>query len=133
MQRRLLAATAIVWAIAGTACGAPGTTGSADSRIGPIDAPSASAVPANPGQAHGGRCHGAHGRGAAAGTLIGGAEATSAALARAEATPGFTALDAYQSGRLVVVDGSAWASAGGPIAAGVIVDDVAAALLATDT
>lgn len=50
------------------------------------------------------------------------------AIARAEQTPGFTLLAGYQAGHVVPVDGSAWMSAGGPLAAGVILDDVLAAV-----
>lgn len=47
------------------------------------------------------------------------------AIEYAKDTPGFTRLKAYQANRVIPVDGSAWTSAGGPIAANVIVDDVA--------
>lgn len=50
------------------------------------------------------------------------------ALAEAEAVPGFTELEAYKNGRIVLVDGSSWTSAGGPILMGSIVDDVIEAL-----
>ncbi|MFV0308292.1 MAG: ABC transporter substrate-binding protein [Desertimonas sp.] len=58
-----------------------------------------------------------------------GVAASEVALERAEATPGFTALGAFESGHVVAVDGSAWMSAGGPIAAGLIVDDVVSAMV----
>jgi iron complex transport system substrate-binding protein len=58
-----------------------------------------------------------------------GRKASAAMLAGdAAATPGFTALTAYQDKHVVPVDGSAWTSAGGPLAALVILDDVAVAL-----
>lgn len=46
------------------------------------------------------------------------------AIETAEETPGFTDLKAFEEGHVVPVDGSAWTSAGGPIAANVVVDDV---------
>ena len=46
-------------------------------------------------------------------------------------TPGFTALTAYRNKQVVPVDGSAWTSSGGPLAATVIVGDVAAAMTAS--
>jgi iron complex transport system substrate-binding protein len=45
-------------------------------------------------------------------------------------TPGFTALRAYEQKHVVPVDGSAWASAGGPLAATVILDQLGAAMAA---
>lgn len=50
------------------------------------------------------------------------------ALAEAEAAPGFTELTAYQNDRIIIVDGSAWTSTGGPILMNRIIDDVVAAL-----
>ncbi len=47
------------------------------------------------------------------------------AIAYAKDTPGFTRLKAYKANQVIPVDGSAWTSAGGPIAAKVIVDDIA--------
>ncbi len=47
------------------------------------------------------------------------------AIETARETPGFSRLKAVQANHVVPVDGSAWTSAGGPIAANVIVDDVA--------
>jgi iron complex transport system substrate-binding protein len=57
-----------------------------------------------------------------------GRAASAAMLADAVATPGFTALTAYRDKHVVPVDGSAWTSAGGPLAALVILGDVATAL-----
>ncbi len=56
----------------------------------------------------------------------------SAAMLRDDAlgTPGFTRLTAYRNKHVIPVDGSAWASAGGPIAATVILDQLGKALLA---
>ncbi|MEV6342392.1 iron-siderophore ABC transporter substrate-binding protein [Actinoplanes sp. NPDC051851] len=45
-------------------------------------------------------------------------------------TPGFTALTAYRNDHVIPVDGSAWASAGGPLAAVVILDQLGAAMTA---
>jgi iron complex transport system substrate-binding protein len=50
------------------------------------------------------------------------------ALRAARATPGFTRLRAVRDGHIVRGDGSAWTSAGGPLAERVIVNDVARAL-----
>jgi iron complex transport system substrate-binding protein len=50
--------------------------------------------------------------------------AARAALRTARDTPGFGALRAVRAGHVVPVDGSAWTSAGGPLAAGVVLDDV---------
>jgi iron complex transport system substrate-binding protein len=55
-------------------------------------------------------------------------EGATKALAEAEAVPGFTQLGAYQNDRIILVDGSAWTSTGGPILMNRIVDDVLAAL-----
>ncbi|MFT3855491.1 MAG: iron-siderophore ABC transporter substrate-binding protein [Ilumatobacteraceae bacterium] len=72
---------------------------------------------------------GASGQGAGGASDEGTGKAASIeAIARAEQTPGFTLLAAYQAGHVVPVDGSAWMSAGGPLAAGVILDDVLAAV-----
>ncbi|GAA0811235.1 ABC transporter substrate-binding protein [Spirilliplanes yamanashiensis] len=49
----------------------------------------------------------------------------------AVATPGFTALTAYRNRQVVPVDGSAWTSSGGPLAATVILGDVAEAMTAS--
>jgi iron complex transport system substrate-binding protein len=54
--------------------------------------------------------------------------ATREALRAARATPGFPRLRAVRNGHVVRVDGSAWTSAGGPLAERVIVNDVARAL-----
>lgn len=50
------------------------------------------------------------------------------ALAEAEAVPGFTELNAYRSGNIIVVDGSAWTSTGGPLLMNRLIDDVLGAL-----
>lgn len=57
-----------------------------------------------------------------------GASASQVALASAVDTPGFTALTAYQNDRIVPVDGSVWTSAGGPISASLVLEDIATAL-----
>jgi iron complex transport system substrate-binding protein len=54
--------------------------------------------------------------------------AAGTALAQAEATPGFTDLDAYREGHVILVDGSLWTSTGGPLLMSGIVDSVVAAL-----
>jgi iron complex transport system substrate-binding protein len=54
--------------------------------------------------------------------------AAGTALAQAEATPGFTDLDAYRAGHVILVDGSLWTSTGGPLLMSGIVDSVVAAL-----
>ncbi len=58
------------------------------------------------------------------------ADAASAkgAIATARDTPGWNRLGAVKAGHVVPVDGSAWTSAGGVLAANVIVDDVARTL-----
>lgn len=73
---------------------------------------------------------GAPGTGAAGGTSDTPAdlEAARAALESARETPGFTRLKAVRDDHVVPVDGSAWTSAGGPIAERIVVDDVAQAL-----
>ncbi|NHC45397.1 ABC transporter substrate-binding protein [Motilibacter aurantiacus] len=53
-----------------------------------------------------------------------GAEASAKALVQAGQTPGFSDLEAYAAHRIVPVDGSAWMSAGGPLAATTILDTV---------
>ena len=59
-----------------------------------------------------------------------GVQASADALVKAaELAPGFTELEVYQAGRIVPVDGTAWGSAGGPLAAQRILDDVEAHLL----
>lgn len=50
------------------------------------------------------------------------------AIETAKETPGFEDLKAVKAGHVVPVDGSAWTSAGGPLAARLIVDDVARTL-----
>jgi iron complex transport system substrate-binding protein len=57
-------------------------------------------------------------------------QAAREAIRTARDTPGFTRLKAVRAGHVVAVDGSAWTSAGGPIAERVVVDDVARALAA---
>lgn len=55
-----------------------------------------------------------------------GVQASVTALASAaDDAPGFTNLQAYRSNRIIPIDGSAWTSAGGPVAAQIVVDDVA--------
>lgn len=51
-----------------------------------------------------------------------------AAIAAAGDTPGFDDLKASRADHVIPVDGSAWTSAGGPLAARVVVDDVARTL-----
>lgn len=70
------------------------------------------------------------GGGGAAGSIEGGAggDAAAAALQLAQDVPGFSDLSVAKSGNIVLVDGSAWTSAGGPLAAGVVLDEVQAAL-----
>ncbi|WP_129839603.1 ABC transporter substrate-binding protein [Streptomyces sp. RFCAC02] len=53
------------------------------------------------------------------------------ALAEAMDTSGFADLDAVTSDHVVVVDGSAWNSSGGPLAAQIVLDDVAEAMAGT--
>ncbi|MFT4109310.1 ABC transporter substrate-binding protein, partial [Propionicimonas sp.] len=50
------------------------------------------------------------------------------ALAAAEKVPGFRTLRAYTEDHIVLVDGSAWTSTGGPLLMNRLVDDVLAAL-----
>jgi iron complex transport system substrate-binding protein len=51
------------------------------------------------------------------------------ALTQAVELPGFTDLQAYQAGRIILVDGSSWTSTGGPMLMKAIVDDVREALI----
>jgi len=53
-----------------------------------------------------------------------GTAASEAALARAVESPGFTNLSAYQNDHIVPVDGTVWTSAGGPLAANLVLDDI---------
>lgn len=57
-----------------------------------------------------------------------GVDGAKQALAAAEKVPGFTSLRAYRSDHIVLVDGSAWTSTGGPLLMNRLVDDVRAAL-----
>ena len=57
-----------------------------------------------------------------------GLRAAREAYKNARDTPGFTKVKAVRKGHVVPVDGSAWTSAGGPIAEREVVDDVARAL-----
>ncbi len=50
------------------------------------------------------------------------------ALEAAEQVPGFTRLAAHRSGRIILVDGSAWTSTGGPLLMNRLIDDVRKAL-----
>lgn len=50
------------------------------------------------------------------------------ALGQVQASPAFQQLGAVKSGHLVAVDGEIWTSRGGPIAAGVLLDDIATRL-----
>lgn len=59
-----------------------------------------------------------------------GVAASAAALERAVETPGFDRLAVYRNDRIVLVDGAVWTSAGGPIAAGLVLDDIEGALVA---
>lgn len=70
---------------------------------------------------------GALGTGAVGGVAEAAADLAAAreALRTARDTPGFTRLKAVRAGRVVPVDGSAWTSAGGPLAERVVLDDVA--------
>ncbi len=58
-----------------------------------------------------------------------GVAASRRALAIAHSTPGFDQLGVVRNGHVVVVDGSAWTSAGGLLAEEVVLDDVERALL----
>ncbi|HWI72044.1 MAG TPA: iron-siderophore ABC transporter substrate-binding protein [Baekduia sp.] len=73
---------------------------------------------------------GALGTGATGGVADTPADLTAArdALRTARDTPGFTRLRAVRDDHVVPVDGSAWTSAGGPLAERVVLDDVAHAL-----
>jgi iron complex transport system substrate-binding protein len=55
-------------------------------------------------------------------------DAATQALSEAEAVPGFTQLNAYKTGHIIPVDGSAWTSTGGPLLMERLVDDVVKAL-----
>lgn len=70
---------------------------------------------------------GALGTGSSGGVSDTPADLTAAreALRTARDTPGFTRLRAVEAGHVVPVDGSAWTSAGGPLAERVVLDDVA--------
>jgi len=57
-----------------------------------------------------------------------GARASAKLLATAKKTPGFTKLKAYRDDHVVPVDGTAWTSAGGPLAVNVVLDDIAKAM-----
>lgn len=50
------------------------------------------------------------------------------AYAEAQKVPNFSKLEAEKQGHVVVIQGSAWNSAGGPLAAGIVLDDVTTAL-----
>lgn len=50
------------------------------------------------------------------------------AYAEAEKVPNFSKLEAEKEGHVVVIQGSAWNSAGGPLAAQIVLDDVTKAL-----
>ncbi|WP_306515171.1 iron-siderophore ABC transporter substrate-binding protein [Corynebacterium sp.] len=50
-------------------------------------------------------------------------------IQEAQKVPGFTELKAFQSNRIIPVDGSAWTSTGGPLLMHKILDDIAAALI----
>ncbi|MFB4298819.1 hypothetical protein [Actinomadura sp. NTSP31] len=52
------------------------------------------------------------------------------ALAEAEKTPNFTRLEAVREKHAVTVDGSAWNSAGGPLAAETVLADIRSAMTA---
>lgn len=56
------------------------------------------------------------------------AASSETAIRTAEDTPGFTRLKAVRAGHVVPVDGSAWTSAGGVLAADVVLGDVARTL-----
>ncbi|GGK77128.1 iron(III) dicitrate-binding protein [Mangrovihabitans endophyticus] len=67
-------------------------------------------------------------QGGNAGAAAGVAASEKALTSDAVRTPGFTELTAYRNDHVVPVDGSAWASAGGPLAATVILQAVADAM-----
>ena len=69
-------------------------------------------------------------QGGNSGTAVGVEDSRRMLTTDAEQTPGFTALTAYRNKHVIPVDGSAWASAGGPIAAVVILDQLGAAMTA---
>lgn len=56
-------------------------------------------------------------------------EGAELALAEAAKAPGFTSLNAYQNDQIILVDGSAWTSTGGPILMRTIVDNIIEALV----
>ena len=57
-----------------------------------------------------------------------GTKASAELLATAKKTPGFTRLKAYRDDHVVPVDGTAWTSAGGPLAVTVVLNDIATAM-----
>ncbi|MDR1432215.1 MAG: ABC transporter substrate-binding protein [Propionibacteriaceae bacterium] len=57
-----------------------------------------------------------------------GVESARQALREASLVPGFTELDAYKQDRIILVDGSAWTSTGGPLLMKRLVADVVEAL-----
>lgn len=57
-----------------------------------------------------------------------GVAASRAMLKQAVKTPGFSRLHAYRAHHIVPVDGSAWTSAGGPLAENVVLSQIAGAL-----
>ena len=57
-----------------------------------------------------------------------GTDASAKLLATAKKTPGFPRLGAYRDHHIVPIDGTAWTSAGGPLAVNVVLDDVAKAM-----
>ncbi|MDR1237026.1 MAG: iron-siderophore ABC transporter substrate-binding protein [Propionibacteriaceae bacterium] len=57
-----------------------------------------------------------------------GIESARQALNEASSVPGFTELDVYKSGHIILVDGSAWTSTGGPLLMNRLIDDVVSAL-----
>jgi iron complex transport system substrate-binding protein len=75
---------------------------------------------------------GALGTGSTGGVADEPADVTAArtALRNARDTPGFTRLRAVREQHVVPVDGSAWTSAGGPLAERVVLDDIARTLAA---
>ena len=57
-----------------------------------------------------------------------GKKASAKLLAKARSTPGFRRLHAVRDGHVVPVDGTAWTSAGGPLAVNTVLTDMAEAL-----
>lgn len=57
-----------------------------------------------------------------------GLDGAETALKQAVAVPGFTQLAAYRNNQIILVDGSAWTSTGGPLLMNRLVDDVRKAL-----